>query len=944
MDNKTFSCNVCNKQFRASRSRNLHEKTHYNSFDCKVCGRQYTRLINLKKHMRRVCSRQYTRQVYLKQHMRRMHMKNINFHCKECNKQFTAARSLALHEKSHYTSFECSVCQRQYTRLANLKIHMSRPHTSNQRGGQNNNTSAAVDQGTQTAMNNKIQIKTFHAYKRDRYDLLTFLANIKPRVKGVIRLRARASAVKWYIVARVQLYREDQEGNVHTAEPYFRSVTNRLLTPTEFMEHDLNEAFQKVVAGLEKYIHESSGWKLKMVQNVQVHTINYRPLSASTFIDLPRTLKCSQSLLNIKNEDSKCFLYCILAKLYPNVKFPERASSYSQYEKELDVSELTFPMTLKQIDRFETLNKDKSVNVFGFEASEIIPLRITKNTQRKKHVNLLLIHHNKLSHFCLIRNFDRFLNRTKKHCNRSYFCYYCLSGFVTKQLLLNHTPLCQVHGAQKIILPNPGKGDSVKFSDHLKAMRIPFIIYADFETIQKPIQTCDNSSEISHTTATKRLEVCSYGYKVVCSADDKYTKPVKIYRGLNAADKFIADLLEEQEKIKTLLMKTEPMIMTAEDKQHFAEATHCYLCGEAFVNAHEKCRDHCHLSGKYRHALHMTCNLLYKAPAFIPVVMHGLRNFNSHIICQALGKYTGNITCIPQNFEKFISFGFDNLCFIDSFQFLSASLDSLVENLRSDTKDLEYKFRHFFSDFNSKVDAHLLLQKNAFPYDYLDSEEKFEETQLPPIECFHSSIKNEGISQDEYDHAKRVFEHLKLRNLGEWTDVYLKTDVLLLCSVFENFRDVILREFQLDPAHFYSSPGLSWSAMLKMTKIELQLLTDIDILNFVSRGIRGGISFIGQRYAEANNPYIANYNPAQKLSFLHLLDANNLYGWAMSQPMPISGFRFLNDHEVQKLNILNVPDDNPKGYLLSVDLIYPETLHDLHNDFPLAPEKKHIPN
>ena len=137
-----------------------------------------------------------------------------------------------------------------------------------------------------------------------------------------------SSVVKWYTVARVQLYRKGQEENEHTTEPYFKSVTNRLLTPNELLNHDLNEAFQKVVGSLEKYIHESSGWRLKMVLNVQVHTIDYSPLSASSFIELPRTLKCTQYILNIKNENDKCFLYCVLAKLHPNVAFPDRASSY----------------------------------------------------------------------------------------------------------------------------------------------------------------------------------------------------------------------------------------------------------------------------------------------------------------------------------------------------------------------------------------------------------------------------------------------------------------------------------------------------------------------------------------------------------------------------------------------------------------------------------------
>ena len=151
-----------------------------------------------------------------------------------------------------------------------------------------------------------------------------------------------------------------------------------------------------------------------------------------------------------------------------------------------------------------------------------------------------------MSHYCLIRNFDRFLSRTKKCHARSYFCYYCLCAFTSRHLLSSHIALCQVNFAQKIKLPSPGNEDSIKFSDHLKAMRIPFVIHADFETIQKPIQTCDAKS---HTTPTKHPEVCSYGYKVVCEVD-KYTKPVKIYRGPNAADKFITDLMEEQRELK----------------------------------------------------------------------------------------------------------------------------------------------------------------------------------------------------------------------------------------------------------------------------------------------------------------------------------------------------------------------------------------------------------
>ena len=634
-------------------------------------------------------------------------------------KKLKAGKRRKEHEQLHYTSYECRVCGKQYTRLRNLKNHMKVPHYQ-QRGGQSSTAARNITDGRiQSAINNKVQIKTFWPQKLERYDLLTFFANVKDKLKGKIRQRARHSAVKWYIVVRVELYREDAEGRTHTVEPYFRSCTQTVLTPTELTDKEIHQALHKVMASLEKYIRESSGWMVKTVQRLQVHTIDYRPLAASTYIELPRTLKCSRSLLNIKNEDNKCFLYCILAKLHPNVSVPEQTSSYLPYENEIDVSGLTFPMTVSQIDKFEKLNKNLSVNVFGFEAGDIIPLKITKNVNRRKHVNLLLLSHNNTTHYCLIKKLDRFLNRSKTHKNRHWFCYFCLTGFTKKQLLVTHMPLCKVHVPQKVILPTPGKNDTVTFTDHLKTMRIPFIIYADFETIQNPVQTCENSGEKSHTTTTKRLTVCSFGYKVVCSEDDKYSKPIKLYSP-NAAEKFLEQVLQEQQEIKKLLDKNEPMIMTEMDKKQFAEATHCALCSLPLNG--DKVRDHSHLTGKYRHAMHMTCNLVYKSPAFIPVVFHGLRNFDSHIICQALGKFKGNIKCIPQNIEKYISFSLENLRFIDSFQFLTTSLDSLVENLKLDVNNIDHNFRHFFSNFQNTEEAHLLHQKNAFPYDYLDSE------------------------------------------------------------------------------------------------------------------------------------------------------------------------------------------------------------------------------
>ena len=182
-------------------------------------------------------------------------------------------------------------------------------------------------------------------------------------------------------------------------------------------------------------------------------------------------------------------------------------------------------------------------------------------------------------------------------------------------------------------------------------------------------------------------------------------------------------------------------------------------------------------------------------------------------------------------------------------------------------------------------------------------------------------------------------EYLPNKDLGEYHDLYLRTDVLLLADVFENFRSTCLSHYRLDPFHYFSLPGLSWDALLRMTKINLDLISDTDQQLFIEKGIRGGISTITHRHAEANNKYMKNYNPEVESSYIMYLDANNLYGWAMSQSLPTGDFKWLDPAEYEDFILENYTDDTKKGVILEVDLEYPKELHHLHNDYPLAPEK-----
>ena len=325
------------------------------------------------------------------------------------------------------------------------------------------------------------------------------------------------------------------------------------------------------------------------------------------------------------------------------------------------------------------------------------------------------------------------------------------------------------------------------------------------------------------------------------------------------------------------------------------------------------------------------------------MVFHNLSGYDSHLFIKNLGFTDGNIDCIPNNEEKYISFtkntvtgsytnkeGKDKpikhkIRFIDSFKFMSTSLESLVNNLPDDA-------------FNNLEECYkgerlsLVKRKGVYPYEYMDSLERFKENKLPPKEAFYSRLTGEGISDEDYEHAKKVWKVFGMKTLQDYHNLYNVTDVLLLADVFENFRNVCMENYKLDPAHYFTAPGLAWDACLKITGVELELLSDIDMLLMIEKGIRGGVSMISNRHGKANNKYMGkSFNEKEPSKYIVYLDANNLYGWAMSKPLPTHGFEWMKVNELETWELYSC--------ILEVDLEYPENLHELHNDYPLAPEQ-----
>ena len=248
----------------------------------------------------------------------------------------------------------------------------------------------------------------------------------------------------------------------------------------------------------------------------------------------------------------------------------------------------------------------------------------------------------------------------------------------------------------------------------------------------------------------------------------------------------------------------------------------------------------------------------------LPVISHNLQGYDAHLFIKQLARLEGDLNCIPSTEEKYISFSKSikvgeyysykvdkmvpinfEIRFLDSFKFLQTSLANLVSNLAPDD------FHNTKQVF--KKNTELLTRKGVYPYDYVSSLEKLSETQLPPKEEFYSKLNDEEISDDDYQHAINVWNTFECKSIRDYHNLYLKSDVLLLSDVFENFRKTCLKHYKLDPAHYYTSPGLAWDACLKETGQQLQLLHDYDMLMMFERGIRGGITHISKRYAEANN-------------------------------------------------------------------------------------------
>ena len=332
--------------------------------------------------------------------------------------------------------------------------------------------------------------------------------------------------------------------------------------------------------------------------------------------------------------------------------------------------------------------------------------------------------------------------------------------------------------------------------------------------------------------------------------------------------------------------------MTEEDEIKFKSSKYCHICDKALYwesDTNYPVRDHDHTKefNNFRGAACNTCNINYfnrtkKVPAFA----HNLKGYDMNLFLLDLVKETDDLDIIPENLEKFKAVFTKQYIFLDSYAFLSSSLEKLSKNLQQSGYD---QFKRLKLEFPEHYK--LLADKGVYFYDYADSFSVFSEKNLPPKEAFYNQMKEEHISDIDYSRAKNVFNNTNCRTLLDYMEIYIKTDTLILCDVFENFRELCLSYYGIDACHYMSLPAFAWDAMLKMTGVKLDLITDIEQYTFVEENLRGGTTTINHRKFTANNKYLDDYNPEEPISYINYIDSNNLYGASMLRKLPVGNIR-----------------------------------------------------
>ena len=524
---------------------------------------------------------------------------------------------------------------------------------------------------------------------------------------------------------------------------YFNSDTHINLESTDVKEI-LAIVIRIIIEKINIYQMNGSGWYFKEVLHLEIHTADYYPMRGSCYIPLPDWIMRKKAIVNIRNNDDKCFLWCVLRYLHPKDKNDTRLTDLKKYENTLNSKGIKFPVKIKDIPKFESLNPSlPGINVFSVnEKNKFYPLRMTQRNPQKT-IDLFLYEENSKYHYSLIKNFSRLFRSqiTSRTNGQTYICKKCFTHFSKEQLFQKHISYCSTN--ETVAVRMPPKKTMLCFNNYHKQLPVPFVVYADFECFTKPVNTCSPNPEDSYTYSYQKHEPSGFCFYIKGIVPNTMFKPIiytktKSDETASVSEIFVSKLAKVTNKIyNDFYRRPIPLKLTKQEQILFDKAETCHICKTPLLTDKlcDKVRDHCHFTGQYRGAAHNNCNLQCRKPMILPVIFHNLQGYDAHLFIKQLACLTGELSCIPSTEEKYISFSkkikvdeyksrrtgetvslYFEIRFIDSFKFLQTSLANFVGNLQPDDF---YNTKEIFKETEqSEVAVELLTRKGVYPYDY----------------------------------------------------------------------------------------------------------------------------------------------------------------------------------------------------------------------------------
>ena len=664
---------------------------------------------------------------------------------------------------------------------------------------------------------------------------------------------------------------EDISAAINVAEDLYEvclRAPSTLVTTSTNIAHVLQTARHYIQNRVDDFIENGSGWRLNAVICADIEIGTCAALNGScnlVAIDFLKALKSTR----VSKDMQQCFFH---ACAYHFVETENRLI-LDEFIKKHFVVRISNPVQVKDIARFERDNShiNWKINVMYLEGEQLFPLIFSKKIDVQHHITLLLykteVHGKVVSHYSYVTNVNKLLRKVYKQggsisYEKSLNCLNCFSKFCEQgngpENLKKHYELCSKNKPQAVKVPV--EGDVIEFRNHINKFPSYFVGFFDFESCHKKQQyecaKCEkvdeqDDIECPHKTLTKAVqEPITYSYLIM----DKHGKIMfnNTYTGKDCVQKFLEELVAIESDLAAVLNGNELLNMSSLDEQIFQNATNCHICDTEL--GIDKVRDHCHVSGDFLGAAHNICNLQRVEKKSIPMFCHNLTGYDGHFLMQHLGKIKGirTLDALPYNTEKFRTIEINMFHLKDSLSFLNASLSELMNNLllnKSHTFPIIDQLGLY--EPNECKKKKMILQKGIYPYEYVTSIEKLRRTKrIPKQKHFFSTLTNSSVSDADYAHSKKVFKAFQCQDLVDYTELYCTMDVGILAEVVSQFRKLVLDNFKLDCCHYISTPQMSFDCMLWLTKVEIELLTDIDQILFIEQNIRGGVSYINQRHCK----------------------------------------------------------------------------------------------